>query len=128
MDLFRDGYAVVRNVVPDELVNRLKREASQLADYPEEAAVEMSPNDVLFIDARLLHSTYANMTDENRLAVNLWHIPQPSTLSVQTRRFISDNSEWLRRSFPPEMVLMEGSGEKATVGIETYMPKRHHLT
>ncbi len=55
------------------------------ASHPDEVAATVSAGDVLVGDARLLHSAYANTTDEERPLLTLWYIPNWSTLPGSVR-------------------------------------------
>lgn len=44
--------------------------------HPDEVAVEVSAGDLVIMDSRLLHSAYANCTDNERSLLTLWHLPE----------------------------------------------------
>ena len=50
------------------------------ASHPDEVAADVSAGDVLIGDARLLHSAYANRTENERPLLTLWYIPNWSAL------------------------------------------------
>ena len=55
------------------------------ASHPDEFAATVSAGDVLIGDSRLLHSAYANTTDEERPLLTLWYIPNWSSLPGSVR-------------------------------------------
>ncbi len=55
------------------------------ASHPDELAATVSAGDVLIGDARLLHSAYANRTDEERPLLTLWYIPNWSAMPGSVR-------------------------------------------
>ena len=55
------------------------------ASHPDEFAATVREGDVLIGDARLLHSAYANRTDEERPLLTLWYIPNWSAMPGSIR-------------------------------------------
>lgn len=49
-----------------------------LATHPDEVDVPAKAGDAVIIDARLLHATHENSTDENREAINFWYRVDPA--------------------------------------------------
>lgn len=98
-----------------------------MADYPEERAIEMTPEDVLLMDSRLLHSTYENKTNQNRLAVNLWHISQPNNLPPDIYSWISTTMTGYHGILPPDMLLKHNNQPPIQVSNETYRPKKEQM-
>ena len=76
-----------------EIATGIDVESPVYASHPDELAATVRAGDVLVGDARLLHSAYANRTDEERPLLTLWYIPNWSAMpgSVQaTLRAIYD--------------------------------------
>lgn len=44
--------------------------------HPDEVAIEVSAGDLVIMDSRLLHSAYANCTDNERSLLTLWYLPE----------------------------------------------------
>ena len=78
-----------------------------------EVALPSKPGDVLVIDARLLHSAYPNITDQERMLLTLWHHPYRPDLPRGIRAHaanvfdgavsgIAHDSRPTPRNWPPE--------------------------
>jgi len=55
------------------------------ADHPDQAAVPVKAGDVLIGDARLLHSAFANRSDQERPLLTLWFMPHWSAMPAPMR-------------------------------------------
>jgi hypothetical protein len=55
------------------------------ADHPDQNAVPVRAGDVLIGDARLLHSAFANQTDEERPLLTLWFMPHWGAMPPEMR-------------------------------------------
>ncbi len=68
-----------------EIATEVDLASKTYASHPDEAALPVTVGDVLIGDSRLLHSAYANTTNEERPLLTLWYIPDWSGLpgSVQ---------------------------------------------
>jgi ectoine hydroxylase-related dioxygenase (phytanoyl-CoA dioxygenase family) len=55
------------------------------ADHPDQVAVPVRAGDVLIGDARLIHSAFANRTQEERPLLTLWFMPHWSAMPPEMR-------------------------------------------
>ncbi len=94
------------------------------ASHPDEVAATVSAGDVLIGDSRLLHSAYANTTNEERPLLTLWYIPNWSALPGSVRAT-------LRQIYERHVVdIDEGVGDLPTVddwSDDALAPIRHLL-
>lgn len=60
------------------------------ASHPDERAVAVRRGDVVIGDSRLLHSAYANRTDEERPLLTLWYIPNWQALPANVQATLRD--------------------------------------
>lgn len=96
------------------------------ASHPDELAATVSAGDVLIGDARLLHSAYANRTDEERPLLTLWYIPNWSAMpgSVQaTLRAIYDRQVVDIDEGAGDLPTPDGWPEEAREMIEHLLPQ-----
>ena len=69
-----------------ETLSRVEDPSHKLYQGTEgEVALPSSPGDVFVVDARLLHSTYPNSTDQERMMLTLWYHPFWSDLPSGVR-------------------------------------------
>lgn len=64
-----------------EIATGIDASSPTYASHPDELAATVRQGDVLIGDARLLHSAYANRTDEERPLLTLWYIPNWAAMS-----------------------------------------------
>lgn len=57
------------------------------SDRPDEVDVPITAGDLLIGDARLLHASHANQTDERRTVITLWFHPDPHTFGERLQAF-----------------------------------------
>ena len=95
-----------------------------------EAAVEVEGGDVVLLDPRLLHSAYANRTDNERSLFTLWYLPDFGTLpeSIQARYVQIFNRHDLDTGDSAAGKLLESWPEKDRQAIEHLEPIYHGQT
>lgn len=64
----------------DALSAGTQADVPEFDDRPDEVDVPVRAGDLLVADARLLHASHANSTDERRRLVTLWYQPTPADL------------------------------------------------
>jgi len=99
-----------------------------VGDYDDEIAVEVGPTDLVLMDARLLHSTYENKTNNNRLGVNLWHLLKTNEFCPELRGFCARNSP--SKDIIPSSKLIPDEGIVSSIKItgESYAPRKDLLS
>jgi ectoine hydroxylase-related dioxygenase (phytanoyl-CoA dioxygenase family) len=73
-----------------DIATQIDENSPTYASHPDEVAVPVSKGDVIIGDSRLLHSAYANKTEEERPLLTLWYIPNWSSLPADIQTTLYD--------------------------------------
>ena len=69
---------------------------------PDEVDVPIKAGDLLLGDARLLHATHANNSDEGRTLLTLWYQPDLKSLPERMQAQMAAKAQRIPDSWPPE--------------------------
>ena len=103
------GSHVHRNAIHDLLRTPHSKELSEAQDLakaiefatrPDEVDVPIRAGDLLIGDARLLHATHANQTDERRTVITLWFQPDLRSLPERIQAQMAKKAQVLPESWP----------------------------
>ena len=72
------------------------------SDRPDEIDVPITAGDLLIGDARLLHASHANNSDERRTVITLWFHPDTHTFGDRLQSFIGEMVAELPADWPEE--------------------------
>jgi ectoine hydroxylase-related dioxygenase (phytanoyl-CoA dioxygenase family) len=70
-----------------ELLRAADPNRPAFSDRPDEVDVPITAGDLLIGDARLLHASHANQSDERRTVITLWFHPDPHTFGERLQAF-----------------------------------------
>lgn len=73
-----------------ELLRAADPSRPAFSDRPDEVDVPVTAGDLLIGDARLLHASHANESDERRTVVTLWFHPDPHTYGERLQAFCAN--------------------------------------
>lgn len=77
-------------------------QAVEFATRPDEINVPVRAGDLLIGDARLLHATHANQTDERRTVITLWFQPDLASLPERIQAQMAKKTQLLPESWSAE--------------------------
>ncbi|MBX3178737.1 MAG: phytanoyl-CoA dioxygenase family protein [Candidatus Hydrogenedentes bacterium] len=73
-----------------ELLRAADPSRPAFSDRPDEVDVPVTAGDLLIGDARLLHASHANQSDERRTVITLWFHPDPDTFGERLQAFCAN--------------------------------------
>jgi ectoine hydroxylase-related dioxygenase (phytanoyl-CoA dioxygenase family) len=76
--------------------------AAEFAERPDEVDVPVRAGDLLIGDARLLHASHENQSDERRTLITLWYQPDLRSLPERMQAQIARKTQQPPDSWPPE--------------------------
>ena len=103
--------------------------APEFSDRPDEVSVPVKAGDVVIGDARILHATHANTTDERRTVITLWFQPDLSSLPERIQAQLAAKVQPVPSVWPDsakakvEILLTRYSGEATPYGRTLYRAK-----
>lgn len=104
-------------------------QAIEFATRPDEVDVPMCAGDLLIGDARLLHATHANQSDERRTVITLWFQPDLRSLPERMQAQMAKKAQALPESWPASAkalvspLLARYTGEAQPYERTLYRPK-----
>lgn len=85
-----------------ELLRAADPNRPAFSDRPDEVDVPITAGDLLIGDARLLHASHANNTDERRTVITLWFHPDMDAMGERLQAFISNMVAQLPGDWPQD--------------------------
>ena len=104
--------------------------AVEFSDRPDEVDVPIKAGDLLVGDARLLHTTHANDTDQRRTLLTLWYQPDLKTLPERIQAQMVAKAQPIPEDWPDdarhkvEALLARYDGTAVPYQRSLYRPKQ----
>lgn len=113
----------------EQLARGENLDSVEFSQRPDEIDVPMRAGDLLLGDARLLHATHANSTDQRRTLLTLWYQPNLRALPERMQAQMAAKAQQVPESWPSEArrkveaLLPTYHGDAAPYERSLYRPK-----